>query len=165
MVAPAYQDGHPGYSDLLEAQQLLVETINFLQTLPEWRSMAIIVAWDDGGGWYDHVMPPIVNQSATPLDLGCGEVSMDPPSRCGYGPRLPFLLISPYAKQNYVGRQLVDQSSITRFIEDNWLGGRRLSATSFDSIAGSLLDLFDFTQAPTRTLFLDPSTGRPVQKP
>lgn len=125
--------------------------------------MAVIIAYDDGGGWYDHAMPPIVNHSATALDLACGDENGGPPARCGYGPRLPLLIISPYAKQNYVSHVLTDQSSITRFIEDNWLAGKRISETSFDNLAGSLLDMFDFEQTSAPPLFLEPNTGLPAE--
>ncbi len=162
--APQYQDGHPGISDALDEQQFLVETLNRLQQLPEWSSTAVIVAWDDSDGWYDHVMPPILNHSSTPLDDGCGSETDGAPARCGYGPRLPLLLISPFARRNYVGHSLIDQSSITRFIEDTWLGGERISPTSFDNLASSLSDLFDFGPAPAPILLLDPITGRPITR-
>jgi phospholipase C len=132
--------------------------------------MAVLIAWDDSDGWYDHVMPPIVSTSATPLDTGaegqhlCGEATDGPGgARCAYGPRLPFLVISPFAKENFVSSGLADQSSILRFIEDNWLGGERISATSFDNIAGSIEGMFDFTRsADARRLFLDPYSGEPL---
>jgi phospholipase C len=158
---PGYQDGHPGRSDALDEQQFLVETVNRLGRLPEWSSMAIVIAWDDSDGWYDHVMPPIVNRSHTPLDTGCGAESQGAPGRCGYGPRLPLLLISPYARRNYVSHTLTDQTSITRFVEDRWLGGQRLTDASFDNLAGSLLDMFDFGAPPAPALVLDPATGLP----
>ena len=123
--------------------------------------MAVIIAADDSDGWYDHVMPPIVNQSNTPLDVLCGSRTDGPGARCGYGPRLPLLVISPYAKENYVSHVLTDQTSILRFIEDNWLGGQRISAISFDRFAGSLDDMFDFTRPKMRRLLLDPVTGLP----
>src|SRR6185295_15873441 len=66
----------------------------------------------DSDGWYDHVSPPILNRSATSLDYLCGDVSDGPGARCGYGPRLPFVVVSPFAKQNYVSSTLIDQSSI-----------------------------------------------------
>ncbi|HSY29008.1 MAG TPA: alkaline phosphatase family protein, partial [Burkholderiaceae bacterium] len=81
--------------------------------------------------------------------------------RCGYGPRLPLLVISPYAKVNYVDHTLTDQSSILRFIEDNWLSSQRITG-SFDAIAGTLTNMLNLTGAPsTSTLILDPSTGQP----
>ena len=64
LKAPAYQNGHPGYSDPIDEQNYLISTINRLQRLPEWNSSAVIIAYDDSDGWYDHVMPPIVSQSS-----------------------------------------------------------------------------------------------------
>lgn len=169
LKAANYQDGHPGQSNPLDEQAFLVETLNRLQRLPEWRQMAVIIAWDDSDGWYDHAMPPIVNRSATSLDTGeagerlCGAVTDGPGTRCAYGPRLPFLVISPWAKENYVSGTLADQTSILRFIEDNWLDGERISDTSFDNFAGSLEDLFDFDEPKPRRLFLDQMTGEITQ--
>jgi len=160
LKAPAYQNGHPGNSDPLDEQEFIVRTLNRLQQMPEWRSMAVIIAADDSDGWYDHVMPPIVNQSNTTLDFLCGDNNDGPGARCGYGPRLPLLVISPYAKQNYVSHALTDQTSILRFIEDNWLGGERISEISFDRIAGPLGDMFEFQYPVMRRLLLDPVTGK-----
>ena len=66
LKAPAYQDGHAGYSDPIDEQTFLVNTINKLQERPEWNSTAVIIAYDDSDGWYDHVMPPLVSQSNDP---------------------------------------------------------------------------------------------------
>lgn len=159
------QDGHPGTSNPLDEQVFLVETLNRLQRLPEWEQMAVIIAWDDSDGWYDHVMPPLINHSATELDHGCGTITQGPPGRCGYGPRLPLLLISPWARENYVSHAISDQTSILRFIEDTWLGGRRVSPISFDNFAGSLADMFDFTRPKPRRLILDPETGLVMSRP
>jgi phospholipase C len=85
--------------------------------------------------------------------------------RCGYGPRLPLLVISPWAKRNYVDHKLTDQTSILRFIEDNWLGGERIGQGSFDSIAGAIDNMFDFTQPALfgdSQFILEPSTGEVV---
>lgn len=162
LKAPAYQAGRSGASNPLDEQQFLVDTINRLEQLPQWSNMAIIVTWDDSGGWYDQVAPRRVNESSTPYDFACGDATTGAPARCAYGPRLPILVLSPFAKQNYVSHALTDQTSITRFIEDNWLGGQRLRATSFDNLAGSLLDLFNFSQSPLQPLTLDPTTGEPA---
>jgi phospholipase C len=70
-------------------------------------------------------------------------------------------LISPYAKPNFVDHTLTDQASVLRFIEDNWLGGQRLGAGSFDAIAGPITNMLDFTQTPNPPLLLSPSTGEP----
>lgn len=159
LKAPGYQDGHPASSDPLDEQEFLVDTINHIMSLPSWQSTAIIVQYDDSDGWYDHVRGPIVNQSSTVLDAGCGSTNDGPPARCGYGPRLPYLVISPYARDNYVDHTLIDQTSTIRFIEDNWLGGQRLSTESFDNQAGSILGMFDFSHPSGRRLFLDPQMG------
>src|SRR5262245_54447394 len=161
LKAPAYQNGHPGNSDPLDEQVFVATTLNKLQRLREWPRMAVIIAWDDSDGWYDHVMPPIVNNSSTPLDFLCGSQSDGPGARCGYGPRLPLLIISPYARRNYVSHALSDQTSVLRFIEDIWLDGARVSEISFDRKAGSLLDMFDLARRVTRRLRLDPTTGLP----
>jgi phospholipase C len=169
LKASAYQDGHAGYSGPLDEQHFLATTINFLQQLPSWRDTAVIVAYDDSDGWYDHVMGPIVNQSNDATYDGltgtgmCGTAKAGAyQDRCGYGPWLPLLVISPYAKQNFVDHSVTDQSSILRFIEDNWQLGR-IGDQSFDAKAGSLSNLFDFThgeRAPR--LFLDPVSGQPI---
>jgi len=164
LKAPKYQNGHPGDSDPLDEQEFLVTTLNKLQRLREWRRMAVIIAWDDSDGWYDHVMPPIVNRSDTHLDFLCGGASDGPGARCGYGPRLPLLMISPYAKENYVSHALTDQTSILRLIEDNWLGGARISEISFDRKAGSLLDMLDLSRPVVRRFKLDPATGVPRRR-
>ncbi|MGA2984305.1 MAG: alkaline phosphatase family protein [Terriglobia bacterium] len=171
---PANQTGHPSTSSPLLEQEFLVDTINQLQATPHWREMAIIITYDDSDGWYDHVMPPIVSQSSDSANdalLGspglCGTTPAGGASdRCGYGPRLPLIVISPFAKENFVSHSLADQTSITRFAEDNW-GLRQIGNGSFDAIAGSLLDVFDFVHAGgpdrDRTLILDPDSGDPVQ--
>ena len=85
--------------------------------------------------------------------------------RCGYGPRLPLLVISPYAKVNYVDHTLTDQTSILRFIEDNWLSGVRISG-SFDSIAGPINNMLNFTTGGNSPrLYLDPASGQPKPCP
>ncbi|MBV9279078.1 MAG: alkaline phosphatase family protein [Chloroflexi bacterium] len=168
LKAASYQDAHPANSDPLDEQEFVANTVNHLMSLPSWSSTAVIIAYDDSDGWYDHVRGPIVNHSSTSLDVGCGATTDGPPARCGYGPRLPFILISPYARRNVVDHTLIDQSSITRFIEDNWLGGKRLSATSFDNKAGPITGMFDFgapRTAASGRLFLNPITGAPAFAP
>ncbi len=161
---PAYQDGHPIYSDQLLFQFFLVNTLNRLQFLPEWKHMAVVVIWDDSGGWYDHVMPSIINQSHTSADalLSPGDAGNPPPGayqgRLGYGMRVPLLVISPYAKSNYVDHSLIDQTSVLRFIEDNWQLGR-IGDQSFDAVAGSLKNMFKFHSPHKDLLILQPETG------
>ncbi|HYM69797.1 MAG TPA: alkaline phosphatase family protein [bacterium] len=167
--AAAYQDGHAGYSDPIDEQHFLVDTINRLMRLPVWSSTAVIINYDDSDGWYDHVLAPIMMQSGeSTIDalVGpgmCGKPAGDAyQGRCGYGPRLPFLVISPWTRVNFVDHTLTDQSSILRFIEDNW-GLGRIGDHSFDAMAGSMLNMFAFTQLQRPgTLFLDPETGEPA---
>ncbi len=170
LKAPGYQDGHAGYSDPLDEQTFIVTVLNFLQKQPDWKNTAVVIAYDDSDGWYDHQIGPIVNQSASAADalLGtsCGNGGTAMPGvsashaqgRCGYGPRLPLLVISPYARHNFVDHSVTDQTSILRFIEDNWLGGERIQG-SFDSRAGVLNNMFDFTNENTVNVVLDPATG------
>ncbi len=169
LKAPAYQDGHPQYSDPIDEQKWLVETVNKLEAAPTWKNTAIIITYDDSDGWYDHVMPPIVNQSNDPATdaLEGNNAGKNAPrggaeDRLGYGPRLPMLVVSPYAKHNAVINTLSDQSSVLRFVEDNWNLGR-IGNGSFDTDSGSLNDMFDFSSGYYNApLFLDPSSGEPV---
>jgi phospholipase C len=169
--------------------------INALQKSPEWASTAVIVLYDDSDGWYDHQMPPIVNPSfsgtvdtvdtvdtlngkgvcntsngfqqgrttpATPLNGAFGQPVQ---GRCGYGTRMPLLVISPFAKRNFIDHTLIDQTSTLRFIEDNWLDGQRIQpGGSFDTIAGSLRNMFDFDREDDEPLrvILDEATGKVV---
>ena len=174
LKAPAYQDGHAGYSDPLDEQVFLVQTINRLQQTPFWNDTAVIISYDDSDGWYDHVMAPIVNQSQNVsghdvlIATGCGlradtqHTMGGYQDRCGYGPRLPLLVVSPFAKSNFVDHTLTDQSSILRFIEDNWQTGR-IGNFSMDEKAGSLLNMFAFPPSGpgggANKLFLNPTTG------
>ena len=88
------------------------------------------------------------------------------------GTRQPFVVISPYAKKNYVSHVLITQASIPQFIEDNWLNGQRLGGGSFDATTGSIVDMFNFNKANSTALILDPTFGtvdtkdaRPRTKP
>ena len=168
LKAPYYQTGHAKASDPINEQTFLVNTINKLQNISGWNNTAIIIAYDDTGGWYDHVMPPIVMQSNDPEydaiggpDGLCGLNSKDSKyqDRCGYGGRLPIVIISPWAKVNYVDHQLTDQTSILQFIEDNWSLGR-IGDNSFDEKAGSILNMFNFTKGHyAENLFLNSNNG------
>jgi phospholipase C len=177
LKAPAYQDGHAGYSDPLDEQAWIVQVVNFLEHRPEWKDTAIVIDWDDSDGWYDHrftqATSPSYNETADQLDAPgiCGAgapldgLNGEPVNgRCGPGPRLPFFVISPYAKANYVGHHLITQTSVVRFIEDNWLGGERLGGGSFDATAGSIMDMFDFRPSLRNPpLFLDGTDGTPTR--
>lgn len=171
LKAPAFQDGHAGYSDPADEQTWLVDTINHLQSLPTWKSTAVVIAWDDSDGWYDHVLAPVLTGSQTLLDMltgpgQCGSSSIVPVNtanqpeqgRCGLGRRLPFLVISPFAKANYVSNSLLDQSSVVKFIEFNWhLPAMGNGAT--DTAAGSINLMFDFDHPHGGRLILDPASG------
>jgi phospholipase C len=178
LKAAAYQDGHAGYSDPLDEQTFLVNTINTLMRSDEWKETAVIIAYDDSDGWYDHVMGPIVNQSNVTDDqlLGAGScgtakassvAGLNQNGRCGYGPRLPLMVISPWAKKNYIDHRVTDQSSILRFIEDNWDLGR-IGNGSTDAIAGTLEGMFDFDDVQKGSnrrvgkLILNPDSGQIV---
>ncbi len=176
LKAAAYQDGHAGYSDPLDEQAFLTHVINFIQRQPEWESTAIVVTWDDSDGWYDHAFAtttsPSFDSTADQLD-GPGTCGTGTPlngvgglpvnGRCGPGTRIPFFVISPYAKFNYVSHGLISQASIVRFIEDNWLGGERLGGGSFDAASGSIMDMFDFGHGGnSKPLYLDPEQGTEV---
>jgi phospholipase C len=165
LKAAKSQDGHAGYSSPLDEQIFLVTILNELQQSPEWRTTAVFIMYDDSDGWYDHAMSPIVNPSSTTADAlnGSGSCGSGTPlagiqGRCGYGPRLPLLVISPYAKQNFVDHTTTDQSSAIRFIEDNWNLGR-IGGGSFDAIAGSMLNMFDFKHLHAAPVLLNPNSG------
>ena len=167
LKASAYQDAHPGYSDPIDEQNFVVGVVNAVANSPYWKDTAIIIAYDDSDGWYDHVLGPVVNQSAVADDAligpgNCGSATSTTQGRCGYGPRLPLIVISPFAKQNYIDHRMTDQSSILRFIEDNWDLGR-IGGDSSDVKAGTLWGMFDFDRrAPA--VILDPSTGEVLRR-
>jgi phospholipase C len=161
--APEYQDGHAGYSDPLDEQRFVASEVNKIQHSRDWDSTAIVVAYDDSDGWYDHVAPKIINGSQdAALDTSIctkehahlgGQLD-----RCGYGPRLPLLVISPYSRTNYVDHTRTDQTSVLRFIEDNWRTGR-IGDSSFDSRANSIDNMLSFHRPTAGRLTLDPATG------
>jgi phospholipase C len=162
--APAFQDGHPGNSTPGDEQAFIISVVNAIAGSSEWASTAVILAYDDSDGWYDHQAPPIVNVSTSTSGVGVDQLNgaglctsgaqqtgAAPTTpllgndghpalgRCGYGTRVPLLVVSPLAKTNYVDHTLTDQSSILKFVEDNWLGGERIqTGGSFDTIAGTI---------------------------
>ncbi|MFE8950031.1 phospholipase C [Streptomyces sp. NPDC007856] len=164
--AGEYQDGHAGYSDPTDEQHFLVNQINAIQSSPQWKSTAIVVAYDDSDGWYDHAYVAPRNGS-TDTSLGSNGKATDSPAcqegpkasggyadRCGPGTRQPLLVISPYSKVNKVDHTLTNQASITRFIEDNWRTGR-VGDHSFDATAGSLAGMFDFRHPNNKQVLLN----------
>ncbi len=175
LKAPAFEDGHPGNSDPIDEQAFVVSVVNAVQESGDWSSTAIVLAYDDSDGWYDHQAPPIVNPSSTVADalngggdggvglcnsgaqqsdagvpaapllgaaLADGGTPLPAQGRCGYGTRIPLLVISPYSKKNYIDHTLTDQSSVLKFVEDNWLAGQRIQpGGSFDTIAGTIQNM------------------------
>jgi phospholipase C len=140
---------HPPGGQIPEGQEWVTKAINAVMRSPNWSSSAIFLAWDDWGGFYDHVVPPRVDQN-------------------GYGMRVPSLVISPYAKQGLVDHQILSFDAYLKFIEDDFLGGERLDPvtdgridprpTVRESVAilGNLLADFDFSQPPRPPLILPP---------
>jgi phospholipase C len=177
LKAPRYQDGHAGYSDPIDEQHFLVDTINRIEHSKFWSSTAIFIAYDDSDGFYDQVSPPILNFDSAiipgPVVGGvqwpgnmCQPAPDAPnpsisatPGRCGYGPRLPMLVLSPWVKANTVDSTTMSTDAILRFIEDRFAGGERISSTSLDNIAGSLTDVFSASQPHLDPLILNPKTG------
>ena len=139
---------HPP-SSVRTGQAYVTSLINEIMRGPQWRSTAIFVSWDDWGGFYDHVRPPVVDQN-------------------GYGLRVPGLVISPYAKRGYIDHQTLSMDAYVKFVEDDFLGGRRLDPATdgrpdprpdVREVAPQLGDLrtdFDFDQQPRRPLILNP---------
>jgi phospholipase C len=189
LKASAFEDGHAGYSDPLDEQHFLVRVVNAVQQSPFWADAAVVIMYDDSDGWYDHQMSPVVNSSLNPtVDTLNGpgvcktsngfQGKPDPApilngnfgqpmwGRCGYGTRMPILVVSPFARKNFVDHTLTDQTSVLRFVEDNWLDGQRIQpGGSFDTIAGSLHNMFDFDrrfEEGPRKLILDETTGAVV---
>lgn len=188
LKAPGYEDGHPGYSDPADEQAFVTREIDSLMRTSDWRSTAVIVNWDDSDGWYDHVYSGVTNPSLSPADnltnttfsgATSGQCGPKPQTkaplageqgRCGFGPRLPMLVISPWAQTNHVDSDLTDQASIINFIEYNWnLPGIPGSAdqvlSSLDRSEGRQFDLagmFNFHHPEGQRLILSPVTGEPA---
>jgi phospholipase C len=179
---PAVNDAHPGNSDALDEQAFVTKVVNFLQQQPDWKNTAVIVTYDDSDGWYDHrfatptsaSFDPTADQLTSPGN--CSAAGVTQPmgvqggqvnGRCGPGTRVPFLVISPWAKVNFVDDTQITQASVVRFIEDNWLNGTRIGQGSFDATAGSIMNMFDFTGSTGKAanLYLDNSTGTVLSSP
>ena len=142
-----------------DGQAWVTSLVNAVMQGPDWDSSAIFLSWDDWGGFYDHVVPPTVDQN-------------------GYGLRVPGIVISPYAKKGYIDHQVLSHDAYVKFIEDVFLGSQRLDPktdgrpdprpTVREALPqlGDLTQDFDFTQAPLPALVLDvhPKPG-PASKP
>ena len=129
-----------------KGERFTVDVINAAMQLPEWKHMAIIVTWDDWGGFYDHVEPPVHTSTNG--------------ARFGRGFRLPLIIISPYAKKGFVLKTRAEQASVPRLVEELW--GMKLmskrNAHARDGVAGSLMGAFDFSQPPRDPLILQRRT-------
>ena len=104
---PAPNSEHPPAS-VHRGQAYVTAIINAAMKSPDWNSTAIFLSWDDWGGFYDHVVPPAVDQN-------------------GYGLRVPGIVISPYAKRGFIDHQTLSSDAYLKFIEDDFLGGARLN--------------------------------------
>ena len=167
LKAPGFQDGHAQYSDPIDEQQFLVTTINALERTPQWAHTAVLISYDDSDGWYDHLAGPLLSPSNAPADALTGTGMCGAPQsaatqdRCGAGPRLPLLVISPFAKSNFVSHAVGTQTSILRFIEDNFDIGR-VGGSSFDAQSPDTVHTMFQDHAATPPLFLDPASGSPA---
>jgi phospholipase C len=161
--APEAHDGHASYSSPLDEQKFLTREINAIESSKSWSSTAIVVTYDDSDGWYDHVAPKILNGSADPAtdQSVCTTAAAKPASapaggyadRCGPSQRLPFLVISPFAKRNAVSHKQLEQPSVLKFIEQNW-GVKAIGDHSFDARANNFTSMFDFRHPQQHTVLL-----------
>ena len=137
---------HPPFN-ISNGQDYVTGLINAAMQGPDWDSTVIFLSWDDWGGFYDHVVPPIIDEN-------------------GYGLRVPGLVISPYAKQGFIDHQTLSFDAYLKFIEDVFMGGQRLDPKTDGRpdlrptvrenvpLLGNLLNDFDFTQNPRPALVL-----------
>jgi phospholipase C len=146
-VIPSGQVSEHPPAPVSAGQSYVTSLVNAVMRSPDWRSTAIFVTWDDWGGFYDHVRPPVVDRN-------------------GYGLRVPGIVISPYAKRGYIDHQSLSFDAYNKFIEDDFLGGQRLNPRTDgrpdprpdireDSpLLGNLVSAFDFRQRPRRPVLL-----------
>ena len=123
IIPDSKHDMHPGSAPITNAISFLQTLVQQVQASPVWSSTAIIVTFDTGGGWYDHVYPPTVDSQ-------------------GLAFRVPTLVISPYAKKNYVSHVVMDHVSILRLVQWNWT---LPSLNARNAQSGDMFDMFDFT--------------------
>lgn len=166
LKAPNYQDGHAAYSDPIDEQKFMVDQVNAIQKSKNWKDTLVVIAYDDSDGWYDHQMAKLTNASNTTDDAAvCTDAAAAGVpirggyvDRCGPGTRQPLLLISPYAKSNYVDHTQTDQASVLKFIEDNY-GLGRIGDSSADSYAGSLNGMLHLPNPKAPQVLLNPTDG------
>jgi phospholipase C len=142
-IVPSGASEHPP-SSLMSGQRFVKSIIQELMRSSIWDNSAFLLSYDDWGGWYDHVKPIQVDQY-------------------GYGPRVPAIMVSPYAKSGYIDNTVLDFTSILKFIEQNW---NVAPLSQRDANANSLLSAFDFNQTPRLPIFLPLTriTQPPAQK-
>ena len=132
---------HPPFAPC-KGENFSVDIINAAMKLPQWKEMAIVLTWDDWGGFYDHVPPPVHK---------CANGQID---QVGF--RVPLLVISPYAKKGFVLSTQAEQASVPRLVEELW--GMTFMETrdknARDMRSGSLMPAFDFAQAPRPPMIL-----------
>jgi phospholipase C len=136
-LIPDFQDSEHPPEPVGQGMWRVTRLVNALMKSPYWPSSAIFLTWDDYGGFYDHVPPPEVDAF-------------------GYGPRVPLLVISPYAKPGYVTSETGDFTSILRFMEERF---RLQHLTARDDRATDMSDAFNFDQTPNPPLII-PLPGR-----
>ena len=131
-IIPDFQDSEHPPEPLDQGMWYVTRAINALMQSPYWKNSVIVLTWDDYGGFYDHVPPPEVDAY-------------------GYGPRVPTIVISPYAKQHYVSHETYDFTSVLKFIEQRW---NLKHLTARDDRANNMADVFDFDQPPASPLVI-----------
>jgi len=157
-IAPNFRDSEHGPALVSTGQAYVTRIINAIMRSPDWTSSAILLTWDDWGGFYDNVVPPVVDGQ-------------------GYGFRVPGLVISPFAKRGYIDAQVLTTDAYLKFIEDDFIGGARLDPKTDGrpdprpdvrenvAILGDLVNDFDFAQAPRPPLILKPCPATTLSPP
>ncbi|MGN8129739.1 phospholipase C [Paenarthrobacter sp. 22069] len=166
LKASEFQDGHAAYSDPVDEQNFVTKTVNQIQQSKNWDNTAIVLAYDDSDGWYDHVAAQPKNASTGGDDAAwCQNAAANGvpvaggyADRCGPGPRQPLVVISPFAKKNFVDHTETDQASILRFIEENWHTGT-IGDSSADAAAGPMDAMFNFHHERNDKVLLNEQTG------
>jgi phospholipase C len=156
-ITPSGPDSEHPPNSVHQGQAYATSIVNAAMKGPDWNSTAIFLAWDDWGGFYDHVIPPRVDQN-------------------GYGLRVPALVISPYARQGYIDHQILSSDAYLKFIEDDFLGGARLNPKTDgrpdprpgvredQPLLGDIVRDFNFSQPPRPPVLLptNPRTDSPT---
>jgi phospholipase C len=141
---PAGNDEHPP-GDIEIGQQNVANIILALEKSPDWGHVAFFLTYDEGGGFYDHVVPPNACAPDSTAAILNGDDAQYPGGFDRYGYRVPLVVVSPYAKKGYVSHNIYDHTSITRFIETKF---RLPALTNRDANADPLMDFFDFQNPP-----------------